>query len=113
MFNMTHEPPVQKLAQLLYDGTMVLPRIGPVQYAVLEHLAAIAQRDKATARFAKRRWDGGWTHVRLSRQVRAETIDKGLVQSSCCSDHGQYKNVRISRLGVQLLEAVRGEEILA
>jgi hypothetical protein len=119
MFNVSHPQRVKKRAPVLDDctSTMVFPRIGPVQLAVLEHLVVVAQCDRAVARLSKRSWHGGWTHLRLSRRVRAETvqglIDKGLVQP-CCSYHGPHDNVRISRLGVQLLEWVRGEgEILA
>jgi len=90
--------------------------IGFKQFAVLEHLAATAQRQRAEARYSHTKWRGGWTYLRYNRTLRPTSvmglIKKGLIQP-CCSAHGPYDSVRISRAGVELLEKILGEEILA
>ncbi len=47
-----------------------MERLTPTQYALLEHLAATAQRQKAEARQTKKKFKGGWTYFR-ARVARA------------------------------------------
>jgi hypothetical protein len=85
-------------------------------YAVLEHLAETAIRQKAIARATKRGWNKGWTYMRYNRHVKLATVRAlkrlGLVEF-CCEGHAGTDLVRISHKGIELLEHVRGEEILA
>jgi len=86
------------------------------QYAILEHLAAVACRQKAEARYSKKRFQGGWTYLRVNQQLKLASVQAliryGLV-TSCCEGHNGRDSVRITRKGVLLLEEVRGEEIMA
>lgn len=86
------------------------------QYALLEHLCAVAQRQKAEARATKKKFKGGWTYVRFDQYVKLATIQKlielGLAMS-CCEGHLGNDAVRISRAGIEYLEAARGETIYA
>lgn len=90
--------------------------IGPVQLALLEHLAAVAVRQKADARATKKRFQGGWTGVRFDRRIRLETL-RGLIRrgyvTACCQAHAGTDSVRITRAGVELLESNRGETVYA
>jgi hypothetical protein len=85
-------------------------------YAVLEHLAAKAIMQKAEARATKRKFRGGWTYLRYTQQLKLATVRAlkrlGLVEF-CCEGHAGTNHVRVSRKGVEFLELVRGEEILA
>jgi hypothetical protein len=85
-------------------------------YAILEHLAATAVHQKAVARATKRGWQKGWTYMRYNQHIKLATVRVlkrlGLVEF-CCEGHGGTDLVRISRRGIEFLELVRGEEILA
>lgn len=86
------------------------------QYAILEHLAATAVRQKAVARLTRTGFLGGWTYLRPTQRIKLASIraliNLGLVQP-CCSSHNGNDTIRISRKGVELLEEVRGEPVLA
>lgn len=85
-------------------------------YAVLEHLAAKAVQQKAEARATRRKFRGGWTYLRFTQHLKLATVRAlktlGLVEF-CCEGHAGTDLVRVSRKGVEFLEFVRGEEILA
>jgi hypothetical protein len=86
------------------------------QVALLEHLAVVAVRQKAEARATKRKFRGGWTHVRPDQHVKLTTIHRLLdlgYASACCVGHYGCDNVRITRAGVEVLESIRGETIYA
>ena len=100
----------------LFTLDQCLALVTRTQYAVLEHLAATAIRQKAEARYSKTKFRGGWTYLRPTQHLKLASvrvlIRLGLV-SACCSGHNGSDLVRIARKGVELLELVRGEEILA
>lgn len=86
------------------------------QVAVLEHLAAIAVRQKAEARASKKRFLRGWTYMRPTQHVKLATLSAllrlGLIES-CCHDLHGADLIRISRKGVEVLEHFKGEVIYA
>lgn len=86
------------------------------QVAVLEHLAATAVRQKAEARYSKKRWQRGWTYMRPTQHVKAQTLNAlkrlGLIESCCHELHGADL-IRISRKGVEVLEHFKGGVIYA
>lgn len=86
------------------------------QLQVLEHLAAVAVRQKAEARYSKKGFKGGWTHVRTNKHVKLGSVQRLLdlgYASACCSGHYGTDSVHITKAGVIHLETIRGEEILA
>jgi hypothetical protein len=103
-------------APLEFTQDQCLDLVTNAQYAILEHLCVVAVQQKAQARYSKTKFRGGWTHVRTNQHVKLASVRAlirlGLV-SSCCEGHDGTDNVRISRKGVEFLEFVRGETILA
>lgn len=91
-------------------------KLTKTQVALLEHLAAVAVRQKAEARRTKKRFQRGWTHIRFDNRVRQATlrrlVELGLAETCCSELHGSDA-VRISRVGVVALEEIRGEVIYA
>lgn len=86
------------------------------QRALLEHLAAVAVRQKTEARINRKRFPGGWTYIRFGKQVKLNTIVRLLdlgYAAACCEGHYGNDSVRITKAGVIHLESLRGEEILA
>jgi hypothetical protein len=111
---MLSRPAASKSLEFTLDQCLSL--VTRTQYAILEHLAAVACRQKAEARYSKKKFQGGWTHVRPNQRIKLASVQAlirlGLV-SSCCSGHEGRDSVRISRKGVELLESIRGETIMA
>lgn len=90
--------------------------LSPTQLALLEHLVAVAVRQKAEARATKTRFKRGWTHVNLNQFIRESTVrrllDLGYAES-CCREHTGLDLIKVTRAGVEHLESIRGEVILA
>lgn len=112
---MTADPPYSREVGSTFDLPLCLKLLTRTGYAILEHLAAVALRQRAEARASRRGWLRGWTYLRTSKHVKLASIRKlirmGLV-TPCCSGHNGNDLVKITRKGVELLELVRGEEIL-
>ncbi len=109
-------PPYSQPVAPEFSLHQCLTLVTPTGYQVLEHLAAVAVRQRAEARAAKKGWQGGWTHVRTNQHVKLATL-RALIRlglaTPCCSGHNGTDTVRITKKGVELLELVRGETILA
>lgn len=90
--------------------------VSKTQVAVLEHLAATAVRQKAEARYSKKRWQRGWTYMRPTQHVKVATLQAlkrlGLIET-CCHDLHGADLIRISRKGVEVLEQFKGGVIYA
>lgn len=90
--------------------------MGRLQYALLEHLAAVAVMQKAVARSQHTRFRGGWTYVRTTDKVRITTIrsliKRGYVAACCTATNGSDL-IRITKEGVAELEKKLGRVILA
>jgi len=86
------------------------------QYALLEHLCAVAVQQKAEARLTKKRFRQGWTYIRFSDRIKPGTI-KRLIElglaDACCDAHPGTDAVRITHKGIEYLEQVRKETIYA
>jgi hypothetical protein len=102
--------------ELVFTDEQLLHLVTRHGFAILEHLAATAVRQKTIARQTKKGWQKGWTYMRYNQHVKLATVRAlrrlGLVEF-CCEGHGGRDLVRISRRGIEFLELVRGEEILA
>jgi len=121
---------MQMLPPISYDGNMVSRidkqlrdqrrsfeallrpwHIGPIQFTVLEDLARVFNTQRADARFRHAGFRGGWTHVHTNDRVRLSTIQglirKGYVQA-CCTGHDGCDDVRITPMGLKLLEVING-----
>jgi hypothetical protein len=113
--NIAVNPPLNQDVGSTFDLPLCLKLITPTGYQILEHLAAVALRQRAIARASKRGWQRGWTYLRPTQHVKLASIRTliryGLV-TPCCQGHNGNDLIKITRKGVELLELVRGEEIL-
>jgi hypothetical protein len=116
MFAPRYSETMQTTSPLAQQVASSIQLVTPTQYAILEHLAAVAIQQKAEARASKQGFRGGWTYLRPTQRIKLASIQAlirlGLVQP-CCSGHFGTDTMRISVRGVELLEEVRGEAVLA
>lgn len=81
--------------------------VGRAQRMILVRLASIWFRDKQHARFSRKRFQGGWTHVRTGRFTRLESL-QGLLRrglaTACCSGHDGTDTVKITDAGLAFIK---------
>ena len=85
------------------------------QQAMLEHYAAIAVKQKQVARASKKKFAGGWTPLGSWPWMSPRGFAVGHLLAAGYIEARETDGarlVRISRAGVEALEAVRGGEVI-